>query len=123
MGVNLGGFDMTNENQIQKKLVSIALDILDLCYPVSEKMIYKYLDDSLMNNETELVLKHAKLQITQCKFEMSDDILIIVNKVRETIVLLEMLRQSRLLSEADITPVVVECNELLNLIQDHHHIN
>jgi hypothetical protein len=114
---------MQSTEDVQRKLVSVAMQIMDLCSPVSRDMIKKHLDEEIIKHCDDPVRDYARLNMTHCKLEMDDDTFSIVQKIRETIVLLEVLRKSELLSELQIYPIVIECNELLELLQEQKSIN
>ncbi len=114
---------MQESDNVQKGLVSVAMQLMGLCSPDSQEMLKKYLDDELVRHSTDSVLNYARLHVNHCKLEMDDDTFSIVQKLKETIVLLEILRKSELVSEQEIFPIVIECSELLELLQDHNTVN
>ena len=99
------------------------MQIMDLCSPVSRDMLKRHLDEELIKHRDESVLDYARLNMNHCKLEMDDDTFSIVQKIKETIVLLELLRKSELVSELEIYPIVIECSELLELLQDQSGMN
>jgi hypothetical protein len=114
---------MQPTDNVQKRLISVAMQIMDLCSPDSQELLKKYLDDELIRQSTDSVLNYARLQVNNCKLDMDDDTFSIVQKLKETIVLLEILRKSELVSEQEIFPIVIDCSELLNLLQDQNTVN
>jgi hypothetical protein len=114
---------MVDNNVIQHKLLGLALQILDLCSPVSDQVLKKYFEERLMQNTTDSALDFARLQFRMCKLNMNDDTLSIVYKLRDTIVLLELLHTSKLVSEDEIAPIMSECNQLLEMLQDSEIFN
>lgn len=114
---------MQQTDNVQKRLVSVAMQIMDLCSPDSQEMLKKYLDEELVKHSTDSVLNYARLHVNHCKLEMDDDTFSIVQKLKETIVLLEILRKSELVSEQEIFPIVIECSELLELLQEQNTVN
>lgn len=114
---------MHNEKSVQQKLISISMQILDLCTPMSNMALRKYLEDRLIENSTDSVLDYARMQFISCKLEMHDDTFSIISKLRETIVLLELLYKSELVSEEEIVPIVIECSQLLDILQDRNIVN
>jgi len=114
---------MQSTEDVQRKLVSVAMHIMDLCSPVSREMLKKHFDEELIKHSDDSVLDYARLNMNHCKLEMDDDTFSIVQKIKETIVLLEVLRKSELVSELEIYPIVIECSELLELLQDQYSVN
>ena len=108
---------------VQKRLVSVTMQIMDLCSPDSKEILKKYLDDELIRQSTDSVQNYARLHVKNCKLEMDDDTFSIVQKLKETIVLLEILRKSEIVSEQEIFPIVIDCSELLDLLQDQNTVN
>ena len=114
---------MSDESIVQQKLISIAMRILDLCTPLSDMVLRKYLEDRLIQNSTDSVLDYARMQFNTCRLNMNDDTFSIIYKLRDTIVLLELLHKSELVSEEEIVPIVIECSQLLDMLQEAHIIN
>jgi hypothetical protein len=114
---------MHSVDEMQKRLVSVAMQIMDICSPFSRQMLKKYLDDALIKNSTESALNFARLNMDHYRLEMDDDTYSIVQKLKQTIILLEILRKSDLVSEQQIYPIVVECTELLDLLQTSSIVN
>jgi hypothetical protein len=114
---------MTTENVVQQKLISVAMKILDLCSPMSDIVLRKYLEDRLIQNSTDSVLDFVRMQLNNCHLEMNDDTFSIIYKLRDTIVLLELLHKSELVSEEEIVPIVIECSQLLDILQNNNIVN
>lgn len=114
---------MHSEKNVQKKLISIAMQVLDLCTPMSDMALKKYVKDRLIQKNTGSILDYARIHFNTCKLEMDDDTFSIISKLRETIVLLEILHESEVVSEDEIVPIVIECGQLLDILQDQSIIN
>ena len=112
---------MLNDNDLNLRLISLAVKIVDLCSPASREILKRYLDKELIPHQADDLLGFAVTQMNNCKLDLDDDTFSIVQKLRETIVLLELLRESQMVSENQIYPIVVECGELLDMLQ--HQLN
>ena len=114
---------MQQSDDVHKKLLSVSMQIMDLCSPGSRAELKKYLDQELVKHSTDSVVDYANQQMKYCRMEMDDDVFSIVQKLKETIVLLEVLRNSEIVSEKEIYPIVIECAELLDLLQDQKSVH
>ena len=68
-------------------------------------------------------MKYANLPFPPHKDNLDSESETIIAKLQETMVLLEVLRRSDLVSEEEVMPLVIECAEILNLIRDQLGVN
>ena len=112
-----------DKENVQRRLSAIASQIIDLCNPVASRLS-KGLNNKQSGREGEdLIIDHARFQLHACNIDLNDTMRMIILKLRDTVVVLEMLRNCQLLSKEDVLPIVIECHAVLDCIQNQAEVH
>lgn len=111
-----------DKDTVQKRLSAIASQIIDLCNPVAARLRGTH-NSADSNDGEDLIIDHARFQLQACNIDLNDSMRIIILKLRDTLVVLEMLRNCQLLNKEDVLPIVIECLAVLDCIQNQTEVH
>ena len=112
-----------DKDNVQKRLSAIASQIIDLCNPVSERLARGNNGMATGKDGEDLIIDHARFQLQACNIDLNDPMRLIILKLKDTLVVLEMLRNCQLLNKEDVLPIVIECLAVLDCIQNQAEVH
>jgi four helix bundle protein len=107
---------MTKGDDIQDRLITLAVEIIQLCSEFSKGVVGKHIAGQLIRSGTSPAPNYAEARSAESNKDFVHKLKIALKELNETKVWLEISKRSELLPSERITDIFNECDELCRII-------
>jgi four helix bundle protein len=107
---------MAKGDDIQERLINFSVDIIKLCEKLPENHLGKHLSGQLLRCGTSPAPNYGEARGGESREDFINKLGVVIKELNETLIWLETIRRSKIISDEILNPIIGECTQLLKII-------
>ena len=107
---------MAKGDNIQERLINFSVGIIRLCEKLPETHAGKHIANQLLRSGTSPASNYGEARGAESKKDFIHKLGIVLKELNESLIWLEIVKRSDVLTTNIVTPVLDECNQLSKII-------